>query len=109
MVFSLLRHLSKNEKILQKFLELLNKKILTKMNSHLLLTDILSDLFINAINPEISILSLSSLFILMKRYGIDQANYYDHLYRMLYVHRKLLFSNKHSTKLKKLLEISLRS
>ena len=109
MIFSLLRHLSKNEKILQKFLELLNRNILTKMNSHLLLTDILSNLFMKAVNPTISILALSSLFILMRKYGIDQPNYYDHLYRMLQIHRNRLFLSKHSTKLKKLLEISLRS
>jgi hypothetical protein len=109
MVFSLLRHLQKNQKILQKFLELLSKKILPSMDQHLLLTDVLSNLFVAGTTPAVSILALSSLFILMRKYGINQKDYYDHLYRMLAVHRGALFESEHSIKFKKLVEISLRS
>jgi len=97
---------------LQKFLELLNRQVMTKMSSHLLLTDLLSSLFTGTgegFTPEVGILALSSLFILMRKYGINQDSYYDHLYRMLRTHQERLFSSPHSTKLKKLLEISLRS
>ena len=90
-----------------EFLKVINKYIFSNVDSPVLFSDYLTDLFNKSDSRDIQLLALGSLFVLITRYQLEYPNYYSKLYSLL--ESAEVFKSKFSGRFISLLEASLNS